>query len=395
VAATVAAATLLTIVAPARASDLGDERARLERVRAQRAAAAARLDVLEATEDQTKDALDALDADVAGQEVLYANAKRSAEELGFAAAQARTEQVKKEAEIDRLARDARSAALQAYVDPPDDLGAALSISVATDAVVRRTVAGVVSRQATSLLDDYQAARDDLSYLRAQADRKAEQAAAAEEAANARLQTLQASLARQRQVVADIEDQLDAALVEAQSLAALDANLSASYARQQAELAARLSAAQALSSRAGGGFGDLALGSGLDLAEAAVVSVAGIRVARAIAGSVTDLVQDAARSGLVLSGQGYRSPAGQVAVRRANCGSSRYAIYSMPPSRCRPPAARPGKSMHERGLAIDFTCNGALITSRSSGCFRWLKANAWKYGLKNYPREPWHWSTNGR
>ena len=43
-----------------------------------------------------------------------------------------------------------------------------------------------------------------------------------------------------------------------------------------------------------------------------------------------------------------------AVRRANCGSSNYAIYQMPASACSPPTARPGTSMHEQGLAIDFT-----------------------------------------
>jgi hypothetical protein len=51
-------------------------------------------------------------------------------------------------------------------------------------------------------------------------------------------------------------------------------------------------------------------------------------------------------------------------------------------------------MHERGLAIDFVCNGSLITSRSSECFQWLAANAPSYGLQNLPSEPWHWSTNG-
>jgi LAS superfamily LD-carboxypeptidase LdcB len=67
---------------------------------------------------------------------------------------------------------------------------------------------------------------------------------------------------------------------------------------------------------------------------------------------------------------------------------------MPASQCDPPTARPGTSMHEQGLAIDFTCNGGGALSRSSVCFGWLSRNAANYGFYNLPEEPWHWSTNG-
>ena len=51
-------------------------------------------------------------------------------------------------------------------------------------------------------------------------------------------------------------------------------------------------------------------------------------------------------------------------------------------------------MHERGLAVDLTVGGRAITSRSSPAFRWLAANAARYGFFNLPSEPWHWSVNG-
>ena len=51
-------------------------------------------------------------------------------------------------------------------------------------------------------------------------------------------------------------------------------------------------------------------------------------------------------------------------------------------------------MHEQGLAIDFTNNGRLISSRSDPAFQWLSGNASRFGLYNLPSEPWHWSTNG-
>jgi LAS superfamily LD-carboxypeptidase LdcB len=50
-------------------------------------------------------------------------------------------------------------------------------------------------------------------------------------------------------------------------------------------------------------------------------------------------------------------------------------------------------MHEQGLAIDFTQNGSTLTRGSSG-FQWLVANAGRFGFRNLPSEPWHWSTNG-
>jgi LAS superfamily LD-carboxypeptidase LdcB len=68
---------------------------------------------------------------------------------------------------------------------------------------------------------------------------------------------------------------------------------------------------------------------------------------------------------------------------------------MPSSRCSPPTARPGSSNHERGLAIDLTCGGALIRSRSNDCFVWLEEHGAAYGLANLPSEPWHWSVDGK
>ena len=122
---------------------------------------------------------------------------------------------------------------------------------------------------------------------------------------------------------------------------------------------------------------------------------GITVAASIAPQVHALVQAAAADGLRLSGGGYRSAAQQIQTRRNNCGPSNYDIYEKPASACSPPTARPGRSQHEQGLAIDFQCNGRLITSRSNPCFQWLAANAGRYGLRNLPSEPWHWSTSGR
>src|SRR4029434_6065232 len=110
----------------------------------------------------------------------------------------------------------------------------------------------------------------------------------------------------------------------------------------------------------------------------------------IAGQLKAMLDAAAADGVPLSGGGYRNPSAQIEVRKNNCGTSYYAIYQMPASQCSPPTAIPGTSMHEVGLAIDFTCNGGGTVSSGDECWDWLQANAVGYGLYNLPSEPWHW-----
>ena len=131
-----------------------------------------------------------------------------------------------------------------------------------------------------------------------------------------------------------------------------------------------------------------------LPEISIVSVRGIQVNSEIATQVEDLIAAAEADGLALSGGGFRDPQRQIELRKANCGTSDYAIYEMPASQCSPPTAKPGQSQHEVGLAIDFTNNGRLITSRSDVAFVWLAENAPRFGFINLPSEPWHWSTTG-
>ena len=86
---------------------------------------------------------------------------------------------------------------------------------------------------------------------------------------------------------------------------------------------------------------------------------------------------------------------QIATRRNNCGSSQYDIYEKPSDQCKPPTARPGNSNHQMGLAIDLSSDGKLILSSSNKAFTWLDKNAETFGLINFKKEPWHWSTDGK
>jgi hypothetical protein len=117
----------------------------------------------------------------------------------------------------------------------------------------------------------------------------------------------------------------------------------------------------------------------------------ITVNTQIGASVRDLLAAAKADKVDLCGSGYRDQARQIELREQNCGTTYYDIWQKPSSQCTPPTAIPGTSMHEKGLAIDFTS----CSTKTTACFVWLSANAADFGLKNLPSEPWHWSTNGR
>jgi LAS superfamily LD-carboxypeptidase LdcB len=120
------------------------------------------------------------------------------------------------------------------------------------------------------------------------------------------------------------------------------------------------------------------------------AVRGITVHSSIAAQLGALLDAAESDGIALTGTGYRSTQHQIQLRRAHCGSTHYAIYEAPASSCSPPTARPGTSMHERGLAVDFGDCG----TRSTACWQWLDAHAATFGFFNLPSEPWHWSIDG-
>jgi D-alanyl-D-alanine carboxypeptidase len=120
-------------------------------------------------------------------------------------------------------------------------------------------------------------------------------------------------------------------------------------------------------------------------------VYGITVNKIVAYPFQRMIDDAAKAGIKLSGGGFRTRQQQIALRIANgCPD----IYTAPASSCRVPTAIPGRSLHEIGLAVDITSGGKTITDRKGAPFKWLVANAARYGFVNLPAEAWHWSITG-
>lgn len=106
-----------------------------------------------------------------------------------------------------------------------------------------------------------------------------------------------------------------------------------------------------------------------------------------------LLNDGRRAGLAICGTGWRNRSKQIQLRIQNCGTTKRAIYLWPSTWCRPVTARPGSSLHERGLAVDFHSRRAGQTKAVHG---WLARNAWRYGLRveRTGTEPWHYSETG-
>jgi LAS superfamily LD-carboxypeptidase LdcB len=354
-----------------------------EAVRAKKAQVATQVDALKASDAEVSAALDALRANVAGQESLLAEANRAADEAEAAAAAATAAVQAKTAEIQALRQEIRDFAVQAFVHPPaDDAMAALDTADPGEAAQKRALLEMQNTNDADLLDRLSSAEEDLEVERQLAEAASQRAEEKRAAAAGRLAELQSARDQQAVYAAQVEDRLAQAMSEAAHLEQLDASLSAKIAAQQAELARKAAAAAATRRPSSGGGGGAVTYNG-SLATVSCPTGGSITVDSSIASNVQSLL-NAAPDSIQLCGWGWRSSQRQQELwDEHNCDSG-----------CTVPTARPGSSLHERGLAIDFTSNGQTIQSRSSAAYQWLDGNANGYGLYNLPSEPWHWSTNG-
>jgi LAS superfamily LD-carboxypeptidase LdcB len=414
-AAAVAVAALLAGV-PATASgqdpggqSLEDLRRQRQEVQAREAAQAGTVNALQADSAEAQAALAALNADVRAQQDRVEEAERAVATAEAEQAAAEAAQARAQGELDTVKVELRSSAVDAYVSMGNQRTVSASgVRDVNDALNKRTLLEFQAAESADLIEDYRTIQDDLAVQRALAAEAAERARAKRVEVANRMEELRAAQARQRDFVAQLEQRVDAALAEAQALQSVDAQLAASIQTKEAEIA-RAIAAQRAADEARAAARAAANRQAFDTAAPAdtdsftpptivgsgeIVSVGGIQVHQSIAANLQAMLSAAAADGVPLSGSGYRDASRQVELRRQHCGSSSYAIYQASASSCSPPTARPGSSMHERGLAVDFRDGGSALT-RSSAGFRWLQANAAGFGFFNLPSEPWHWSTTGQ
>ncbi len=406
--ASLLSATVASADDPGGGSSLQDLQRKRDQVRSQKATKAAEVDGLKATDAKVTSALSALDAQVNAQQDRVEEAQRAVAQAEADRRTAEQAQADAQSDLDALRTRMRTSAVQAYISMgSSDPMAGVAVGDVNDAVTKRAFLSVQANENADIVEQFRAKQEDLEASRAAAASAATRATKSRAAVQSRLNDLNTAFQKQQSFAAQVDDRINAALAEADSLSAIDASLSSSISTKQAEiarvLAAQKAAAEARAAQAritlkpaagGSRGGSRPAGPSVSISGGgSIVSVGGIQVSASIASNLQALLNAAASAGISLSGGGYRDPAGQIAVRRNNCGSSDYAIYQMSASSCRPPTAKPGSSMHEQGLAIDFTQGGSTL-SRGSSAFAWLKANAASYGFHNLPSEPWHWSTNG-
>lgn len=370
---------------------LDEARERLDQLEDQAAGAEAQLeaarDELEALEPRMRESSQQLaqaqdEADAARR--AAAKARRRAERVEERLAEARASLRKSEDELASLARDA-------YMYGPAAAGPVLgALEQLSETSNPNEVADVMHMIDVALggrslvIQEYARLIEETATLTEEAERTRqarEQEAAAARAAEARA-------AEQHAEMMALLDEADRAVaVERRALAQLESERDSVQERIGKMEAAReraLAEARRAIRR---------VSAGADL-----VTVGGITVHASLAPQLEKLLEAARADGIVLGGSGYRSPETTARLRRANgCPD----VYESPASSCRVPTARPGSSMHEQGLAIDFTYQGQTICypnppSRCSGnaAFDWLQAHAADFGLQNLHTEAWHWSTNG-
>ncbi len=360
-----------------------------DRIRAKKAAALGKVSALKASRQQVEQALASLTSNVRVTSVELDKARRSANRATAQAKKSAERQKQIEGKIVALNSVRVKSALDAYARPlGEEVDGYLSSEDASAGDRRQILDALAKSGSASALDELKALQEDLQIERAIAERVELKAQKYRSAVEDKLGTYQRARSQQEKFADSVENRLEAQLAEAAAVSQLDSKLSARLQAENASLARQLRSAGA-SGRGGGKFtipSEVTTGGGGD--------THGIQVAPSIRGNLARMLAAAKADGVYLAGGGYRSPANQVRLRIAHCGSSSYAIYQMRSSQCRPPTARPGNSMHERGLAIDFVANGGTLT-RSSRGYQWLRANAGRYGFKNLPSEPWHWSINGR
>jgi hypothetical protein len=314
-------------------------------------------------------------------------------EVAQALVDAAADQVQElEVQVARLEAGLENQAIQSFKD--NDLSDPIMLGQdPTDALRMQAMLAKATQSDIDYANLLDATKEELLGMRREAEMAAAEAERLRNDSESTLEDLQEEQDRWRNQVVQANDRIDYLLAEQLALESLGADVDAGLDIDlNKALIERLGAVEVPSAPANtSSSGSSGTVTDDDIVEAAN----GIMVHRDIVDDVRQLLADAEAAGVELRGGGYRSPAGQIAVRKKNCGTTNYAIYEMPSSQCRPPTARPGRSMHEQGKAIDFTYNGTIIRYRSGPAWEWLKANASKYGLYNLASEPWHWSTNGR
>ncbi len=383
------------------AQDVLDE-LRQEREKIQQEAADQALQVDAATADfeVLAGALDDLNALVDLQEARLADAEQAVRSAEAQVARAVVREDEIAVEVAALESDVRDLALSSFTGEGglngQDFTALLVSDDPTEAMRRRSLVQFQTGSLGDGIDRLRALTVEAEQVSAQRREAVQLAEAGRIEAIDRQGQLTQAQAAQTALVQATENRLEARLAEAAVLASRDAEAAARISQQEEVIAAQIRAEAARRAAAAAAAAAAANPQNrpVTVTPDEITTVRGIEVHRNIAGKVEELMAAALADGVTLGGWGYRDNLEQIRLRQQNCGTTEFDIWERSASSCSPPTARPGRSNHERGLAIDFTYNGGSITTHSNPGFVWLAQNASRWGFVNLASEPWHWSVSG-
>ena len=397
-----------------------DREAKREELDRAAEAASESLDAATAEADDLIDALNKAQDAVFAQQNAREEAERAVADAEAVVQQAEAKIAELEEELLATQEGLREAVIESYVSFQAPTGA-LSVLGADPWENSReeALAGFATGGRIDDIDDLRRLGEELERWRLQAAAAAAEAQSHRRATTVILADLEAAAEREAELTVAAEERVERRLYEVQTIKQIDAEYAAEIeaaerriaealarkraeeealrraevrAQQEADERARL---QALESEALAESQALAESVNPDDENFTLVWVRGFQVNAEIADETDGLVAAMEAEGFDLGGWGYRDHQAQINLRQSHCGTSDWAVWQMPSHQCRPPTARPGRSNHEKGLAIDFTNAGRLITSRSSAVFQALQRIAPRFGFLNLPSEPWHWSVDGR
>ncbi len=372
--------------------EIDDIREERRRAQEQQVAQAGRVDAANAEVGELTLALEILQGNVIGKEGELSNARLQLEQANIELAAAEGAVLAKEEEIVGLRDQMAARAITSFVNQDDGGSVFVQTADPTQAARMQLLVEEVTQTDIDVGEDLRAAEEDLEVERGRASNAAAEALRLESEIAQQLVELEAARDLQNELTIEAELRLEHLLVELAAIEELDADLARQESAALDELARELARER---SNGGGAIARTSTEAIPIPPNHEIVSANGYWVHESIAANVEAMTLAAEADGINLGGGGWRDSQRQIELRQKHCGTSDYAVYEMPSSQCSPPTARPGASMHERGLALDLTCDGALIGRRDNRCFRWLAEHANSYGFYNLPSEPWHWSTNGR
>jgi peptidoglycan hydrolase CwlO-like protein len=367
------------------------------------------IDPLRADDSDVESAFSDIQENVLAQRSQLETAQQRVTDAQGAVDTARSVVAQTQAELDLWVAESDEVVIQAFITSPSERAFdALTSATAGDAAVKQALLDMTADEDADVLAGLDATQRRLEDEQAAEEEAVEAAQQAVEAAQTALEDLEAAVSQQTQFTNEVEARLEQQLGEIEALRDSDPELAEQLEARAGSLAGDIAESRRLLQEetaleeagvapadpgAPDGPSTITVEGGL-----AVVScpqgLGSIQVAGVIARDLQGLLNLAAEQGLPLCGNGWRDPAEQVALRRSHCGSSHYAIYEAPASACSPPTARPGQSLHEQGLAIDFTCAGSTV-SWGDRCHDFLRAHAADFGFHPLSSEPWHFSPTGQ